>query len=147
MASCCSRYIAHSIHSTKSADEAHYIKERTTYMAKACFSLHATHRWAVTGTPVINKLDDLFSLVKFLRLEPWNQFVYWKTFIGNPFAQKDVKVMDTVQTLIDPILLRRTKDMQDENGDAIVKLPEKTIHTLHLDFSKEERGESALHSL
>ncbi|KAJ3342051.1 DNA helicase rad5 [Kappamyces sp. JEL0680] len=67
-------------------DEAHYIKEKvrawlfmlqSTKAAKACFALHATNRWAVTGTPIVNKLDDLYSIVKFLRVDPWASFGFW----------------------------------------------------------------------
>ena len=51
-------------------DEAHYIKEHLTKSAKACFALAAEKRWVLTGTPIVNRLEDLFSLVHFIRLEP-----------------------------------------------------------------------------
>ncbi|KAJ1906252.1 DNA helicase rad5, partial [Tieghemiomyces parasiticus] len=48
-------------------DEAHTIKARHTQSFKACYALSTTRRWAVTGTPYINGLGDLFSLLHFLR--------------------------------------------------------------------------------
>jgi DNA repair protein RAD5 len=119
-------------------DEAHYIKEKSTKMAKACYALSATNRWAVTGTPIVNRLDDLFSLVHFLRIHPWSQSSFWRAFITDPFEKKDPKAIQAVQTVLEPILLRRTKDMKDENGESIVKLPPKTVEIVYLDFSSEE---------
>ena len=51
-------------------DEAHFIKNRQSKTAKACYELTARHRWVLTGTPIVNRLEDLFSLVHFLRVEP-----------------------------------------------------------------------------
>lgn len=55
-------------------DEAHMIKNRQSKTAKACYEIGARHRWVLTGTPIVNRLEDLFSLVHFLRVEPWSNF-------------------------------------------------------------------------
>lgn len=52
-------------------DEAHHIKNRLSKTSRACCAVKAPRRWAVTGTPIQNKLEDLFALVKFLKQEPW----------------------------------------------------------------------------
>ncbi|TPX50989.1 hypothetical protein SeMB42_g01602 [Synchytrium endobioticum] len=120
-------------------DEAHYIKERNTKQAKACRALQAERRWCLTGTPIQNKLEDLFSLVHFLRLPPWEQFSFWRSFITIPFERKDVRALEVVTTILQPILLRRTKDMKDRDGNPIVALPVKNVEEVYLEFTKDER--------
>ena len=98
-------------------DEAHTIKNRQSKTAKACYELSAEHRWVLTGTPIVNKLEDLFSLVRFLRVEPWNNFSFWRTFITVPFESKNfMRALDVVQTVLEPLVMRRTKDMKTPDG-------------------------------
>lgn len=52
-------------------DEAHCIKTRTTMTAKACFALKTVYRWCLTGTPLQNRIGELFSLVRFLNVKPF----------------------------------------------------------------------------
>ena len=121
-------------------DEAHFIKNRLSKTAKACYEIKARHRWVLTGTPIVNRLEDLFSLVHFLRVEPWRNFSYWKTFITVPFEAKDfIRALDVVQTVMEPLVLRRTKDMKTPDGQALVPLPPRTITIEKLEFSKAER--------
>ncbi len=121
-------------------DEAHHIKNRQSKTAKACYEIAAEHRWVLTGTPIVNRLEDLFSLVRFLRVEPWSNFSFWKTFITVPFESKDfMSALDVVQTVLEPLALRRTKDMKTPNGEALVPLPPKTVHIIDIELSKPER--------
>jgi DNA repair protein RAD5 len=120
-------------------DEAHIIKSPSTAIAQACYKLQSRHRWALTGTPIQNKLDDLFSLVHFLRREPWNSNSVWNRLITLPFQRKDPKALQTVQRVMEPIVLRRTKESRDLNGVPLLQLPPKAIQVVYLDFSRQER--------
>lgn len=121
-------------------DEAHYIKNRQSKTAKACYELSARHRWVLTGTPIVNRLEDLFSLVRFLKVEPWSNFSFWKTFITVPFESGDfIRALDVVQTVLEPLVLRRTKDMKTPDGEALVPLPPRTINVEQIVLSQDER--------
>ncbi|KAF2199211.1 hypothetical protein GQ43DRAFT_482641 [Delitschia confertaspora ATCC 74209] len=121
-------------------DEAHYIKNRQSKTAKACYELSAKHRWVLTGTPIVNRLEDLFSLVRFLKVEPWSNFSFWKTFITVPFESKDfIRALDVVQTVLEPLVLRRTKDMKTPEGEALVPLPPRTIEIDRIELSQDEK--------
>ncbi|CCK68265.1 DNA helicase RAD5 KNAG_0A06030 [Huiozyma naganishii CBS 8797] len=120
-------------------DEGHTIRNRGTVTSKAIMDLRSRCRWVLTGTPIINRLDDLYSLVKFLDLEPWSQVGYWKTFISEPFENKNFKqAFDVVNAIMQPVVLRRTKDMKGADGKPLVVLPPKeiTIEKLKLNNSQ-----------
>jgi SNF2 family DNA or RNA helicase len=58
-------------------DEAQFIKNKDTKTARACHKLQSQHRWCLTGTPMMNGVLELFSLVHFLRIRPystWDDF-------------------------------------------------------------------------
>ncbi|KAJ5945734.1 DNA repair protein rad5 [Penicillium verhagenii] len=101
-------------------DEAHTIKNRRSKTTKACCELKTTHRWALTGTPIVNRLEDLFSLVRFLKVEPWSNFSFWKTFITVPFESKEyIRALNVVQSVLEPLVLRRTKNMKTPEGEPL----------------------------
>ncbi|GAA6046444.1 hypothetical protein JCM3770_004927 [Rhodotorula araucariae] len=120
-------------------DEAHLIKSRTTLNAKASYALRGARRWALTGTPIVNRLEDLYSLLHYIQLEPWGNFSFFKTFVTVPFQNKDPRAIEVIQVILESILLRREKKMRDKDGNPIVALPEKHVNAVHLDLAPDER--------
>ncbi|GJJ09896.1 hypothetical protein Clacol_004120 [Clathrus columnatus] len=120
-------------------DEAHNCKSRASRTAKACYALKARRRWALTGTPIVNKLEDLYSLLKFLDFAPWSDYPFFRSFITLPFLNRDPKAIEIVQVILESVLLRREKNMRDRDGKRIVELPAKEITVERLEFSPLER--------
>jgi len=91
-------------------DEAHTIKNRLAKMSQACCDLNAQYRWCLTGTPYQNNVDDVYSLIKFLRIPPFDDRDYWKVRISN-LAKGDRMslALQRLRTLLRAIMLRRTK--------------------------------------
>ena len=120
-------------------DEGHTIRNRNTITSKAIMNLSSRRKWVLTGTPIINRLDDLYSLVNFLNLEPWSQISYWKGFVSNPFESRNFKeAFDVVNAILEPVLLRRTKQMKCDDGKPLVELPKKEIRIEKLTLNNDQ---------
>lgn len=113
-------------------DEAHMIREQSTVQFKAICRLQSERKWAVTGTPVQNRLDDLAALLAFLRLHPFHERSKFQRFIVEPFKVCDPEIVPKLRILVDTITLRRLKDKID--------LPPRKDLVIKLDFSQEERS-------
>ncbi|KAI8341863.1 SNF2 family N-terminal domain-containing protein [Chlamydoabsidia padenii] len=55
-------------------DEAHNIKDRSSGTARSAFGLNSTYRWALTGTPLQNRVGELYSLIRFIRADPFGYY-------------------------------------------------------------------------
>ncbi|KAG9241930.1 SNF2 family N-terminal domain-containing protein [Calycina marina] len=105
-------------------DEAHMIRETSTQQSKAICRLSAQRRWAVTGTPVQNRLDDLGALMAFLRIKPFDEKSGFAQYVLAPFKNCDTEILPKLRLLVDSITLRRLKDRIDlpPRFDKLVKL-------------------------
>ena len=115
-------------------DEAQAIKNRKSQVAQAAYQLNSAAKIALTGTPIENHLDDLWSQYYFLNpglLGTPNQFrERYVKHINNG----DSEITARLQRRLKPLLLRRLK------SEVAKELPEKTIFPTLLDLSSEEMG-------
>ncbi len=86
----------------------------------------ADRRLCLTGTPVQNKLDDVFALIKFLRLDPFDDKNIWTEFIGSPVKFGQPLGVARLQTIMKSITLRRTKETKTSDGKKILAPPTPT---------------------
>ena len=111
---------------------AHIIREPSKSFAKSICALQADRRWAVTGTPIQNRLADLFSLFKFLRCSPFDDQKVFNTQVAQNWKKRsDPDSVAKLKTLVNCLALRRPK--------TTIELLPRRDKTVTLDFSKEER--------
>ncbi|UKZ69785.1 uncharacterized protein TrAtP1_010789 [Trichoderma atroviride] len=106
-------------------DEAHDIRNCSTKQYKAVTSLSAQHRWCLTGTPIQNSLEGLAALVSFLKVPILEKTQTFRKFITNPINATSDRRFQNLQTLLQSVCLRRTRQVLDlsEPKSEIRKLP------------------------
>jgi DNA repair protein RAD5 len=123
-------------------DEGHIVKNRLSRRAVAVFQLRAARRWVVTGTPMQNNIDEVYSLIRFLGVNPWSMWSAWHHAVSDPFRRGDVPgALNEAHRIVQPLVLRRTKQTLDpKTGQPLVTLPSKFVHILEIDLSPVERA-------
>lgn len=105
----------------------------------AAAALVADRRWCLTGTPIQNNLEDLYSLLRFLRVEPWGNWAWWNKLIQKPFEEGDGRGLKLVQSILKSIMLRRTKHSTDRDGRPILVLPPADVQVIYCELSEAEK--------
>ena len=119
-------------------DEAQYIKNPMTQSAKAVKLIDARTRFALTGTPIENRLSELWSIFDYLM--PGFLFTYpkFKKDLETPIVKEgDAEVLKMLHRLIGPFVLRRLK------GDVLKELPEKLETVI---YSRAEEAQKKLYT-
>ncbi|KAL4729593.1 hypothetical protein ACLX1H_004013 [Fusarium chlamydosporum] len=117
-------------------DEGHTIRNSSTKVAQAACEINAESRWVLTGTPIVNSVKDLHSLVKFLHItggieqsEIFNAQISRRLAVGDKTGEK------LLQALMHDLCLRRKKDMKFVD----LKLPAKKEYVHRIPFRKDEK--------
>ncbi len=101
-------------------DEAQFIKNHNTAAAKSVRAIKSKHRLALTGTPIENRLSELWSIFEYLMPGFMYSQEQFRKFIANPIEKyKDQEAAAMLKRLTGPFILRRIK------SDVLKDLPDK----------------------
>ena len=115
-------------------DEAQYIKNALTKNAQSVKAIQATHRLALTGTPIENSLAELWSIFDFLMPGYLYGYKYFKKEFEEPIVHyQDDDRIQRLQSMVKPFILRRVKQ------EVLKELPEKQELVQKIDFNEKER--------
>ncbi|MEE2819577.1 MAG: DEAD/DEAH box helicase [Planctomycetota bacterium] len=118
-------------------DEAQYIKNPPTKQAQAIRALQAWHRVALTGTPVENRLVELWSIMEFLNPGYLGPAATFKRTIARPIEQRrDSRKTEQLRNMIQPFVLRRLKT----DATVIDDLPECVQTKEYANLTNEQAG-------
>ena len=116
-------------------DEAQNIKNPQAKQSQAVRNLEASFRIALTGTPVENKLQELWSILEFLNPQYLGTRQFFQRRFGIPIQKYgDTESLQVLRSLVRPFILRRTKT----DKDIIQDLPEKNEMPVFCGLSKEQ---------
>lgn len=117
-------------------DEAQRIKNWESKISRAVKKLRSPFALVLTGTPVENKLEELYSIVQFVdahHLGPAFQFLHDHRVLDENNRVKGYRNLDKIREKLQPILLRRTR------AEVLKQLPARTDSTVYVEMSEEQR--------
>ena len=116
-------------------DEAQRIRNWTTATARTIKQLKSRYAFVLTGTPLENKLEELFSVVEFIdgrRLGPAFRFLHEHRMEDEDGKLIGYRGLDRIHDQLSPILLRRTRQ------EVLKDLPKRTDQILHVPLTPHQ---------
>jgi superfamily II DNA or RNA helicase len=116
-------------------DEAQRIRNWTTATARTVKQLKSRYAFVLSGTPLENKLEELFSVVEFIdgrRLGPAFRFLHEHRTEDEKGTLIGYRGLDRIHEQLAPVLLRRTR------GEVLKDLPHRTDQILHVSLTPQQ---------
>lgn len=114
-------------------DESQYIKNRDSKIFKAINKINTNHKIALSGTPIENSLDDLWSQMQFINPDILGSYNFFAENFKIPIEKKqDENSLSELKNLVQPYILRRTKEQ------VLKDLPELTEQIYYCDMDPEQ---------
>ncbi|KAF5674657.1 helicase-like transcription factor [Fusarium circinatum] len=88
---------------------AHRIGNRSTQIFQAVCELQSPRRWCLTGTPIVNSIDNYGALLAFIKMEPLDAKAIFDHWISNPIRDNGKEGLRKLRMLVEATCLRRTK--------------------------------------
>lgn len=117
-------------------DEAQRIKNWASKTSQAVKKLVSRYAIVLTGTPLENKLEELYSIVQFVderRFGPAFQFLQEHRVLDEKGNLTGYRNLDKIRERLEPIFLRRTR------AEVLTELPSRTDNTVYVELSDEQR--------
>jgi superfamily II DNA or RNA helicase len=118
-------------------DEAQRIKNWESKTSRAVKKLQSRYAIVLTGTPLENKLEELYSIIQFVddrRLGPAFEFLHEHRVLDKAGNLTGYRKLDKIRERLEPILLRRTR------AEVLGQLPERTDSNRYVELSEAQRG-------
>ncbi|KAG2733062.1 hypothetical protein G9P44_004052 [Scheffersomyces stipitis] len=127
-------------------DEAQNIKNKLSLASRAVTLLRADYRFCLSGTPMQNNVEELYPIIRFLQIRPYNEEQRFRVDIAIPLKSKNreyddydkTQSMKKLRAILKAILLRRSKTTLID-GKPILSLPEKHLISDFVELDTEEQ--------
>jgi SNF2 family DNA or RNA helicase len=114
-------------------DESQYIKNKNSKIFKAINQVKASHKISLSGTPIENSLDDLWSQMQFINPNILGSYSFFAENYKFPIEKKqDESSLLELKNLISPFILRRTKEQ------VLKDLPELSEQIFYCEMEPEQ---------
>jgi superfamily II DNA or RNA helicase len=117
-------------------DEAQRIKNWEAKVSRAVKKLQSRYALVLTGTPLENKLEELYSIVQFVddrRLGPAFEFLHEHRVVDERGKLVGYRHLDKIREKLSPIFLRRTR------AEVLKQLPERTDNLVFVEMTEPQR--------
>lgn len=123
-------------------DEAHRLKNRKAIQTQFIKRINAQHAYMVTGTPIMNRTEELWSLLNILYPKVFTSF--WRfvdqycqkntTYFGTDILPGTEEQVEHLRALLQPIMIRRRKD------EVLTELPAKVYQRLPVELEGRQKA-------
>lgn len=115
-------------------DEAQYIKNHSTAAAKSVKVIHSKHRYALTGTPIENRLSELWSIFDYLMPGFLYSYETFRKEMESPIVKnQDEEASLRLRKMVAPFILRRLKQ------EVLKDLPDKIEEVRYARMEEEQQ--------